>query len=284
MKFSILIANYNNGKYFKDCFNSIISQTYSDWEAIIVDDKSTDDSLALIRDMIKGDTRFKLFENDSNRGCGYTKNRCASLANGEICGFLDPDDALTKDALSLMVNEHKLNPEASLIHSTFYYCNESLEKTSRFTIAGHVDINKDFINKDGRVSHFATFKKKNYDQTPGIDPTLLRGVDQDLYLKLSEKGSFVFLDEALYLYRIHSLGISTSQSSKAFYWQLKVIMKAEERRKVNLESQVQLLMERVNRKSLNYEKGLASPGYLVKNSWVLFKRNPFRFIKRVFDK
>ena len=45
MKFSLLVANYNNGKYFIDCYNSIVAQTYSDWELIVVDDSSTDDSI-----------------------------------------------------------------------------------------------------------------------------------------------------------------------------------------------------------------------------------------------
>ena len=48
VKFSILIANYNNGKFFKDCYDSIIAQTYKDWEVVIVDDRSTDDSVAII--------------------------------------------------------------------------------------------------------------------------------------------------------------------------------------------------------------------------------------------
>ena len=49
MKFSILIANYNNGKFFKDCYDSILAQEYKNWETIILDDKSTDDSVEVIK-------------------------------------------------------------------------------------------------------------------------------------------------------------------------------------------------------------------------------------------
>src|ERR1700690_716768 len=101
MKFSVLIANYNNGKYFKDCYDSLISQTYNNWEEIILDYKSTDDSLEVIKTLIKEDERFKLFENEKNYGCGYTKRKCAELATGEICGFVDPDDAIVPEALEL---------------------------------------------------------------------------------------------------------------------------------------------------------------------------------------
>ena len=49
MLFSLLIANYNNGRFFKDCYNSIIAQTYTNWEAVIVEDGSTDDSAQVIK-------------------------------------------------------------------------------------------------------------------------------------------------------------------------------------------------------------------------------------------
>ena len=94
IKFSLLIANYNNGHFFEDCYYSIIPQTYTNWEVIIVDDKSTDNSVAIIKEFIKGDKRFKLFLNSENKGCGYTKNKCAYKSQGEILGFLDPDDGL----------------------------------------------------------------------------------------------------------------------------------------------------------------------------------------------
>ena len=52
IKVSILIANYNNGEYFADCYNSLINQTYDNWEVIIIDDGSTDDSLEIIQKII----------------------------------------------------------------------------------------------------------------------------------------------------------------------------------------------------------------------------------------
>src|SRR5665647_1920850 len=146
MKFSILIANYNNGRFFKDCYDSIINQTYSNWEAIIVDDHSTDTSVELINAIIKADASFKLYENEKNYGCGYTKRKCAELATGEICGFLDPDDTIMPNAVELMVNAHLNHSEVSLVHSNFYFCNEFLEKTSLFDRAKKVQVNDRFIN------------------------------------------------------------------------------------------------------------------------------------------
>jgi len=280
MKFSILIANYNNGNFFKDCYDSIINQTYGNWEAIIVDDHSTDDSVKLIKAIIKDDSRFKLYENEKNEGCGYTKRKCAALAMGEIAGFLDPDDALILDALELMIQAHTNNPTFSLVHSNFYFCNELLEKTSLFNRAKSVTVNDRFINLNASVNHFVSFKKSFYDRTIGIDASFQRAVDQDLYLKLSETGPFYFIDKPLYNYRIHDKGISTSKADHAFYWYLKVIMKAEERRKINLENEVAELLNRTDPNNLQIN--LANPRYLILAMRKAFKKSPSGFLKKLF--
>lgn len=280
MLFSILIANYNNGKYFKDCYDSIINQTYSNWEVIIVDDHSTDDSAELINAIIKDDARCKLYENEKNEGCGYTKRKCAELATGEVAGFLDPDDTLMPDAIELMVRAHQDNPVVSLVHSNFYFCNELLEKTSLFNRAKSVEVNKKFINLNASVNHFVSFKKSFYDRTVGIDASFQRAVDQDLYLKLSETGPFYFIDKPLYNYRIHDKGISTSKADHAFYWYLKVIMKAEERRKVNLENEAAVLLNRTDPNNLQIN--LANPRYLILAMVKIFKKTPARFLKKLF--
>jgi glycosyltransferase involved in cell wall biosynthesis len=278
--FSILIANYNNGKFFNDCYDSIINQTYDKWEAIIVDDHSTDDSIEFIKSIIKDDARFKLYENEKNYGCGYTKRKCAELGIGEVAGFLDPDDTLMPDALEIMVLSHRNNPSLSLVHSNFYFCNELLEKTSLFARAKSVEVNNKFINLNASVNHFVSFKKSFYDRTTGIDAAFQRAVDQDLYLKLSETGPFYFVDKPLYNYRIHDKGISTSKADHAFYWYLKVIMKAEERRGVNLENEVAELLNRTDPNNLQIN--LSNPRYLILAMKKAFKKSPARFLKKLF--
>ena len=88
--FSVLIANYNNGIFLMDAINSIRCQSYQQWEIIIVDDASDDCSHDIYK-KLEYDDRVHIFYNGMNRGCGYTKRRCVDLANGPLCGFLDPD-------------------------------------------------------------------------------------------------------------------------------------------------------------------------------------------------
>ena len=235
--FSIFIAQYNNGKYFEDCYKSIMAQTYQNWEVIIVDDCSTDDSVEVMKEMIGDDPRFKIFVNDENKGCGFTKRKCAELAQGEICAFLDPDDAITEDALIIMVTEHLKNPDYSLLYSKPYTCDEFLnikdERKSK-------QINNDdpyFFNFDGYVFAFISYKKKFYDKTIGIDEYLKRAIDQDLLFKLYEIAPFYFVNKTLYKYRIHENGISTTTNSdKAYFWHWVTIINAAKRRNINVEN------------------------------------------------
>jgi glycosyltransferase involved in cell wall biosynthesis len=234
--FSILIANYNNGRFFQDCYDSIVSQNYTNWEVVIVDDCSTDDSVMLIINLIGSDSRFKFFENTENRGCGYTKNRCSDVASGEICGFLDPDDALTVDAIELMVLEHEKNPKASMVYSNLLYCDEYLNfhhenKSRPVQNSDHL-----FFDFDGSISAFLSFKKSSYNLTDGINSYLLRAVDRDLVLKLYEVGTAIFLNKGLYKYRIHPNGISTNgNQDRAYFWYWVTVIDAAKRRNLNIE-------------------------------------------------
>ena len=283
MKFSILIANYNNGKYFKECYDSITAQDYKDWEVIIVDDKSTDNSREIIRALIGHDARFKMYENEKNFGCGYTKRRCVELAGGDICGFVDPDDAITPDAVPLMMQAHKEHPEISLAHSIFYYCDEHLKRGELFPLARAIHVDEKFINLDGGVNHFASFKMSFYKRTTGIHKNLLRAVDQDLYLQLSETGPFYFIDKPLYLYRIHAGGISTNTNYlKAFYCHLKTVGMAEERRGIHLEDEVERYLTGKGRTAIYYESRLANPRFLLRKFLGIFKREPGQFLKKLF--
>lgn len=256
--FSLLIAQYNNGKYFEDCYKSIISQTYQNWEVIIVDDASTDNSVEVMKELIGEDSRFKIEIFSENKGCGAAKRKCAELATGEICAFLDPDDAITEEALSLMVAEHAKHPDASMIYSKPFYCDEYLniksERRSRQVKNGVLT----FFDLDGDLFAFLSYKNFFYKKTACINSYLQRAVDRDLVLKLYEIGPAYLLDKALYKYRVHPKGISTNQNQdKAYFWYWVAIIDAAKRRKINIED---LFIEKAlqSRREVALEKEITS--------------------------
>lgn len=221
--FSILMANYNNGKYLMDAIESVRRQTYANWEIILVDDGSTDDSEQVYKELEK-DNRIHIYRNDKNMGCGFTKHRCVELAKGEFCGFLDPDDALIENALELEAKIHLAHPTVSIVYSKCLFCNTD------FTIYEYGYL-PNFKKGDTYLEHrthgamnFASFKKSFYDETDGINSRLRAGVDQDLYFRMEEVGKAYLLDEYTYKYvnvgHEHAISSSVANHVSAWYWNL----------------------------------------------------------------
>ena len=227
--FSILIANYNNGKYIAECLGSVLNQDYSNIEIILVDDGSTDNSLAIIQPYLTQHQNIKLFINETNKGVGYTKKRCIDEASGEICGFVDPDDTITLTAISKMVAAHQQQPDVALVYSDYYECDERLQVLKTYQPRQVENGKIDFFNDGGDIGPFATFKSKYYRLTKGLNIYLKRAIDQDLYLKLYDVGDCIYLPEALYHYRMHNQGLATNaQADLAYYWYWVVkIMRAQ---------------------------------------------------------
>lgn len=232
MTFSILIANYNNGRFFRQCYDSIIAQNYDHWEVVILDDASTDSSLEIIKEIIGEDSRFKIYQNEVNSGVGITKSKLIELATGEICGFVDPDDAITPNAIQSSIDIFQKDKEVVLTYSKFVKCDEHLNPVEVSTVAMQVLNNSPyFFNCPVHIVHFVCFRKNIYEQTSKMDTSMRIAEDQDLYLKMYEKGKVKFIDEPNYLYRIHSGGISQNdnrQKSREYF--AKVIFNAIKRR------------------------------------------------------
>lgn len=95
--FSVIIPNYNKGRYVEHTLKSIISQSFLDWECIIIDDFSSDNSIEIINEIIKNDLRFKLIINNQNRGANYCRNLGLKFSSKKFVLFIDSDDLLTID-------------------------------------------------------------------------------------------------------------------------------------------------------------------------------------------
>ncbi|WP_322971838.1 glycosyltransferase family 2 protein [Faecalibacter sp. LW9] len=213
MKFSVLIAHYNNWNYFQECYQSIKNQTYSDFEIIIVDDCSNDGSYEKLVELSKQDDKIKLFRNSANKKVGYTKRRCVEEASGDICGFVDPDDRIVANALEDVMDAYKNNADIISTYSKIKLIDEFSQEKGEFNLTKKIKNNhKTFFNINFEVAHFFTFKKEIYDQTEGINPKLIISEDQDLYMKLYEKGDFYFINSFQYLYRIHDKGVSQNKN------------------------------------------------------------------------
>lgn len=255
MLFSVLIANYNNAPFLTEAINSIINQTYTNWEIIIVDDNSSDNSIQVINKFISNNVNIKLFEHINNEGVGATKNDCCKLANGDVIGFLDPDDTLKEDALELMINEHKNRPEVSLVYSSLFYCDKNLKIKSKANWIKKIPIDKTNLHVNV-ISHFSSFKRKNYLETSGIERSLLSAADKDLYYKIEETGPTFFINLPLYYYRENEKGVSQySNKERALTNHLLVYENAIRRRKISGFKNVNIIDHKKFKSKIYLNKG-----------------------------
>ena len=216
--FSVLIANYNNGKYLMDAIESVRQQTYPHWEIVLVDDASTDNSEELYAELEK-DERIHIYRNEQNMGCGYTKRRCAEMAKGEFCGFLDPDDVLLPNALHVTVDALEKHPQAVLTISRYYRCDNEMNIVSESRLLKLRPKESYLEHHDYQPEVFSGWRREAYVQTGGLDETYKAGVDQDLYFRLEEQGEIYVIDEFTYKYRSNESAL-TSTPYWCYYWNI----------------------------------------------------------------
>ena len=265
LKISILIAHYNNAHFFKDCYQSIINQTYQDFEVIILDDGSNKNEVVFVKELIKNDARFIFYQNETNKGVGYTKGKLIELASGDICGFVDPDDTIESNALEIMIKAHLKYPNASIINSNLNFCDQNLNVKSQSNIHQIEQDQKDYFNFKGNISHFATLKKSFYKLTAGIDSYFRIAEDQDLYLKLYEVGESIQIEDVLYNYRLNPSSLTNaSKADISIYWHWVAAIKAAERRGINIED---LFVENFKSRDV-FDKNQKKINLLKKSKWL----------------
>lgn len=117
-KVSVVIATHNRSTLLTRAVNSILTQTQSDFEIIIVDDASTDETPRVINNIENIDHRVRSIHSDKNIGPGASRNLGADIAQGDFIAIMDDDDIAYPDRLAMSLNAFKNNPEASFVFSS----------------------------------------------------------------------------------------------------------------------------------------------------------------------
>ena len=205
------MANYNNGQYIKEAIESVMLQTFSEWELLIFDDGSTDDSIARINEYLTDD-RITLIQNSVNRGKVPSLIELVHNSKANIFGILDSDDVLSEEALSLMYDAHMRYQNCGFIYSQFEFCDSSMNPICygfcRSVPEGETNL------KDIYSSAFRTFKKDSYNKTEGYNEKFIYGQDRDIVFKMEEVTDLLFVDKILYKHRVLSDSISNDPKKK----------------------------------------------------------------------
>ncbi|GHA53466.1 glycosyltransferase family 2 protein [Pontibacter akesuensis] len=235
MMCSVIVANYNHADVILVALKTIEAQTYPDWEVIIVDDASTDNSKEAIDAFVAASRykeRYKVVYLSENMGVGHAKWTAAANSTGEVIAICDPDDAIHPEAVAKVMQAHARHPEASLVYTNYYHCDVQLIPRRIRENAGSITYSDVLEDK---VSAFVSFKSAAYSKTAGFDSFFRLAEDKDLFYKLEEVGDIVYLDEPLYYYRIWPRGISQGFGAyvRSRDFRLLAIENAVARRKVS---------------------------------------------------
>ena len=202
---SVIIANYNNGGYLRECLDSVINQTTANWDIIILDDASTDNSKEVYKEY-ENNKNITIHFNKKNLGYTASLKRLIELSENDIIGILDPDDKLAPTCLGKIADYYYKHCKAGFVYTNFWYCDEHM-KIQKLGYSKPMPPGENNLDLNC-VSAFRTFRKSFYNKTEGLDENLLYADDKDLILKMEEVTHLYMINEPLYYYRV----LSSSQS------------------------------------------------------------------------
>ena len=205
---SVIMPCYNQAKYMSEALQSLLDQDYPDWECIIVNDGSPDNTEEVAKAWVEKDKRFKYFWK-ANSGVCDTRNYGVSQASGEYLVPLDGDDRLGSYYFSEAIKTFNNNPNIKLIYSDTILFGDKNERV----------INPEFVFKkmitENQIHNSAIFKKADFLEAGGYNLNMFDGIeDWDFYLSLIKPDDEVVkLNAFHYYYRIKEV----SRSMRIFH-------------------------------------------------------------------
>ncbi|WP_192022383.1 glycosyltransferase family 2 protein [Shewanella sp. WPAGA9] len=206
---SIITPMYNCKEFISQTIQSVIKQSYVNWELILIDDCSTDGTFEEVSNAYKDHPQITIIKNQVNSGAGYTRNHGLQLAKGRFIAFLDSDDIWCPDKLEKQLTFMKIN-NAPISHTSFSFINESGAKRS-----GLVEVSE-------KVNLETLMRKTEIGTSTAIVDTSVTGKfsfelirtrqDIRLWMELMSLGHISYgLDEVLVNYRVRSNQISSNK-------------------------------------------------------------------------
>ncbi|NEQ44097.1 MAG: glycosyltransferase family 2 protein [Leptolyngbya sp. SIOISBB] len=197
---SVVIPAYNAEKTIAETVNSVLTQTFDDFELIIINDGSTDNTLEVIQRFSDARIRVLSYENSGpqkSRNCGLEK------AKGKFISFLDADDLWTDDKLELQLQSLNHNPHASVVYSWTNVIDENsnfLRRGGYPTKKGNVFLDSLLANLFENGSNFLAYTDA-VNAIDGFDEAIIAGQDYDIAISLAEQYMFEVVPKVQILYR-----------------------------------------------------------------------------------
>ena len=201
---SVIIHTYNNEKFIAETVESVLKQTYNDYEIIVVDDGSEDGTRdALLPYMQKIRYHYK-----ENGGIASAKNAGISLSNAEFIAFLDHDDLWVPDKLKIQMEHFNSNPQVGLVYAKYTSFRNDKELRTKPEKGYSGWIFKELLSKSFIQTSTVVVRMECLNAVGPYDESFTLGDEYDMFLRVAKRFQCGFIDKALTRYRVHDKNAS----------------------------------------------------------------------------
>lgn len=215
---SIIMPAYNSGGFIGTTLDSVINQSYKNWEVIVVDDCSTDNTADVVQEYIKNDNRIKYYKLEKNSGAAVARNKAVDLASGKYMAFLDSDDVWFPEKLKKQIGFMEEN-DYGFTCTSYTKINEIGESLNRTIIT---QTRRDYNGILKRCPGNSTVIYNAEKLGKFFIPDIKKRNDYVMWLKVIKKEKYLYgLQESLGSHRLSSNGISKNKKSLVkFHWKV----------------------------------------------------------------
>lgn len=205
---SIITPTFNSEKYLQKTYESLVDQSFTNWEWIVVDDMSSDSTVSILKELSSKDERMRFYLQEKNMGAGPARNRAIKESKGKYIAFLDSDDIWHKEKLQIQIDYMKKNKSA-FSHTSYGFIDSSGNKIrSTFHVSSKKVGYKDLLKRTEISCLTAVYDSEKIGKR--YMPDIRRKQDYGLWLDILKDGYFSEpIDVELAYYRQHS-GSATS--------------------------------------------------------------------------
>jgi glycosyltransferase involved in cell wall biosynthesis len=213
-KVSVIMSVFNGEPYLSQAIESILGQTFDDFEFIIVDDGSTDSSPMILETFAKKDVRIRLLRNDSNSGLIASLNKAFQAAKGKYIARQDADDISLRERLALQVWFLDRHRDVGVVGTWITNVNEDDKRTAWKTPTTDSLIQWSLIFCTSIAHPTVMMRRCLLDEGVTFRPEMTHAEDYDLWSRLSERTRFANLPHCLYLRQCHKERVSVRHADK----------------------------------------------------------------------
>lgn len=230
---SVIMSVHNNEQFLKAAVESILNQTYKDFEFIITNDCSTDSSLEILRDLSKKDKRIILIENNENLGLTASLNNMINLSKGKFIARMDGDDIAFPYRIEKQLNVFENNTDIGIVFTDEELIDKDGNKVCDSWKPKQVHKILEILPYHCEITHPSVMIKKSILMKHGLYNTAYRtGQDKELWLRLLEnKVNFYYLKEKLLSYRINPQSVRKIQGENYYFKLAKTCVINNQKRK-----------------------------------------------------